>query len=144
MEFHPTHRFAGFAAAVLFDANYRLRRWDQMERWARYMLDRKNYKVLSKETEGRHRGFHQRIRAGATQKGEKQKAADQYLRFVNEFPKNDKAPASLSLLWRSRRNWKDRARRQPVPVAHAEILEDEASHRRSLAFRLPIPAPNAV
>ena len=49
MEFHSKHKFAGHAAAVLFDANYRLRRWDQMERWGRYMLDRKNFKVLSKK-----------------------------------------------------------------------------------------------
>lgn len=96
MEFHPKHRFAGFAAAVLFDANYRLRRWDQMERWARYMLDRKNYKVLSKKKlkdviAVSINEFAQEL----LEKGKKQKAADQYLRFVNEFPKNDKAPAAL-------------------------------------------------
>ena len=46
MEHHAKHRFAGYAAATLFDANYRLRRWDQMERWGRYMLKRRNFKVM--------------------------------------------------------------------------------------------------
>jgi hypothetical protein len=88
----------GFAAATLFDSNYRLRRWDQMERWARYMLERKNYEVLDKEqleeviavsinnyaTELKEKG------------GEGEKARpQQMLRFVKEFPEHPKAAIAM-------------------------------------------------
>lgn len=114
MEHHSKHRFAGFAAATLFDANYRLKRWDQMERWARYMLDRRNYKVLKKNqlidviavsinnyaTELNAKGI-QAGKDGKKAEGDelKQKAVDEWLRYVNEFGDNnkqkDKAPIAL-------------------------------------------------
>lgn len=100
MEHHPKHRFAGFAAATLFDANYRLRRWDQMERWARYMLEGKNYKVLNRKqlqdviaisinnyaTELKDAGT-KALKDGKIEESRdlKQKAVDQWLRFVKEF-----------------------------------------------------------
>lgn len=96
MEHHTKHRFAGFAAATLFDANYRLKRWDQMERWGRYMLDSRNYKVLSKKQLKDIIAVS--INEYATElnkKGEKDKAAEQMLRFVKEFPKHEKAPIAL-------------------------------------------------
>ena len=51
--------------------------------------------VEQKETARRHCRFYQRICSRAPSKGEKQQAANQYLRFVNEFPKNDKAAPAL-------------------------------------------------
>lgn len=96
MEHHPKHRFTGFAAATLFDSNYRLRRWDQMERWGRYMLKTKNFQVL-KENQLRD-VIAISINEYATElnkKGEKDKAAAEMLRFVDEFPKHDKAPIAL-------------------------------------------------
>lgn len=105
MEHHPKHRFAGFAAATLFDANYRLRRWDQMERWARYMLDSRNYKVLDKKqlqdviavsinnyaTELKDAGT-KAAKDGddALAREKKQAAVDQWLRFVKEFGRESK------------------------------------------------------
>lgn len=96
MEHHPKHRYASFAAATLFDSNYRLRRWDQMERWARYMMGKRNYKVLNrKQLEGviavSINNYANELRA----KGEKDKAVDQWLRFAKEFPKHEQAPAAM-------------------------------------------------
>ncbi|MCB9545046.1 MAG: tetratricopeptide repeat protein [Myxococcales bacterium] len=96
MEHHPKHRFAGFAAATLFDSNYRLRRWDQMERWARYMLERKNYKVLNKtQLEGVIAVSINNYANELREKGEKDKAVGEWLRFAKEFPKHEQAPAAL-------------------------------------------------
>lgn len=105
MEHHPKHRFAGFAAATLFDANYRLRRWDQMERWARYMLEGKNYKVLNQKqlqdviavsinnyaTELKDAGT-AAAKDGKIEESRdlKQKAVDEWLRFVKEFGQEPK------------------------------------------------------
>jgi cellulose synthase operon protein C len=96
MEHHSKHKFAGFAAATLFDANYRLRRWDQMERWGRYMLKRKNFQVLNKKQLRDVIAIS--INEFATElnaKGEKDRAAKEMLRFVKEFPKHDKAAIAL-------------------------------------------------
>jgi TolA-binding protein len=114
MEHHPKHRFAGFAAATLFDSNYRLRRWDQMERWARYMLKRRNYKVLKKKqlhdviavsinnnaTELKGKGTEAAKKGDLVAGNElKQKAVDEWLRFVKEFGRekkqSDKAAIAL-------------------------------------------------
>ncbi|MCB9521828.1 MAG: tetratricopeptide repeat protein [Myxococcales bacterium] len=100
MEHHPKHQFASFAAATLFDSNYRLRRWDQMERWARYMLTKKNYKVLKKKqlqdviavsinnyaTELKEKGA-EAAKGGDAKTGNdfKEQAVKQWLRFVDEF-----------------------------------------------------------
>ncbi|MBU1433089.1 tetratricopeptide repeat protein [Myxococcota bacterium] len=96
MEHHPKHKYAGHAAATLFDANYRLRRWHEMERWGRYMLDRKNYAVMTQKQ------LHDVIAISIneyaqelSEKGQKDKAAEEMMRFVNEFPKHEKAPIAL-------------------------------------------------
>ncbi len=96
MEHHPKHKWAGYAAATLFDSNYRLRRWDQMERWGRYMLKRKNFKILKKQQLENVIAIS--IHEYATElsgKGQKQEAAKQWLRFVDEFPKHEKAAIAL-------------------------------------------------
>jgi TolA-binding protein len=96
MEHHTQHKYAGHAASVLFDSNYRLKRWDQMERWGRYMLERKNYEVLSKKQ--LEEVIAVSINEYATElskKGENDKAAEQMLRFIKEFPDHDKAPIAL-------------------------------------------------
>ena len=105
MEHHAKHRFAGFAAATLFDANYRLRRWDQMERWARYMLEGKNYKVLNQKqlqdviavSINNHATELKDAGAEAAKSGKdtearalKQQAVDEWLRFVKEFGQEPK------------------------------------------------------
>ena len=111
MTYHAKHKFASYAAAVLFDANYRLRRWDQMERWGRYMLKQKNFKVLKKKqledviaisinnyaTELSDKGAELK-KAGNFDEGQKlqDQAVDQMLRFIKEFPKHPKAAIALS------------------------------------------------
>jgi len=96
MEHHSKHEWAGFAAATLFDANYRLRRWDQMERWGRYMLKRRNFKVLKKKQLKNVIAISIHEFALELRKEKKPlKAAEQWMRFVNEFPKHDKAAVAL-------------------------------------------------
>ena len=96
MEHHPTHKYAGHAAAVLFDANYRLKRWDQMERWGRYMIEHKNFDVLDKKKLEEVIAIS--INEYATElakKGENEKAREQMLRFIKEFPNHPKAAIAL-------------------------------------------------
>jgi TolA-binding protein len=96
MEHHPKHEYAGHAAATLFDSNYRLKRWDQMERWGRYMLDNKNFEVLDKKKLEEVIAIS--INEYATElskKGENEKAREQMLRFIKEFPGHPKAPIAL-------------------------------------------------
>jgi TolA-binding protein len=96
MDHHSKHKWAGYAAATLFDANYRLRKWDQMERWGRYMLKRKNFKVLKKKQLKNviAVSIHEYALELRTEK-KPLKAAEQWMRFVNEFPKHDKAAIAL-------------------------------------------------
>lgn len=111
MTYHAKHKFASYAAATLFDANYRLRRWDQMERWGRYMLEKKNFQVLKQKqledviaisinnfaTELSDRGSEMK-KKGQIDEGQKlqDQAVDQMLRFIKEFPKHPKAAIALS------------------------------------------------
>ena len=111
MEHHANHKFASFAAATLFDANYRLRRWDQMERWGRYMLKKRNFKVLKRKqlediiaisinnyaTELSAKGTKLK-EAGKRAEGQtlQDKAVSEMLRFINEFPKHEKAAIALA------------------------------------------------
>ncbi|MAD61768.1 MAG: hypothetical protein CMH49_09720 [Myxococcales bacterium] len=111
MEHHSSHKFASFAAATLFDANYRLKRWDQMERWGRYMLKKRNFKVLKKKqledviaisinnyaAELSDKGSKLK-KSGKFDEGQKlqDQAVDQMLRFIKEFPKHPKAAIALS------------------------------------------------
>ena len=111
MEHHGNHKFASFAAATLFDANYRLKRWDQMERWGRYMLKKRNFKVLKKkQLEDVIAISINNYAAELSEKGSKLKkvgkfdagqklqdqAVSQMLRFIKEFPKHPKAAIALS------------------------------------------------
>ena len=67
-----------------------------MESWGRYMLKRKNFKVLSKKKLLGVIAIS--INEYATElnaKGEKDKAAKEMLRFVGEFPKHEKAAIAL-------------------------------------------------
>ena len=111
MTYHSNHKFASFAAATLFDANYRLRRWDQMERWGRYMLKKRNFKVLKKKqlediiaisinnyaAELSEKGTKLKT-AGKIDEGQKlqDQAVSQMMRFIKEFPKHPKAAIALS------------------------------------------------
>ncbi len=96
MEHHPKHKYAGHAAATLFDANYRLRRWHEMERWGRYMLDRKNYAVLNKKQLRDVIAISiNEYAQELSEKGERDKAVSEMMRFVNEFSKHEKAPIAL-------------------------------------------------
>jgi TolA-binding protein len=110
MQYHTNHKFASFAAAKLFDANYRLRRWDQMEKWGRYMLDKKNYQVLTKQQLQdviaiSINEYSAELSANGTKLKEEgkvaegqalqDKAVEQMLRFLEEFPKHEKAAIAL-------------------------------------------------
>lgn len=111
MTHHSNHKFASYAAATLFDANYRLRRWDQMERWGRYMLDKKNFAVLNRKqlediiavsinnyaNELSQKGTKLK-KEGKTAEGQalQDKAVNQMLRFIKEFPKHPKAAIALA------------------------------------------------
>ena len=43
------HPYRSFAGASLLDANYRLERWGEVEKWARYLMENKIFDVTPKE-----------------------------------------------------------------------------------------------
>ncbi len=92
----PKHRYRSFAGASLLDANYRLKNWDEVEKWARYLLDKKIFDVTPKEGLQQTIAFAINSRAielkGA---GQTEKAATELLRLADEFPDSELAPGAV-------------------------------------------------
>lgn len=90
------HRYASYAGASLLDANYQLRRWDDVEKWARYLLKNKIFDVTP-ET-----GLKETIAFAINERskelkdaGNTDQAASELVRLADEFPKSDLAPGAL-------------------------------------------------
>ncbi len=92
----PKHRYASFAGASLLDANYRLKKWDDVEKWARYLLQNKIFYVTPEQ------GLRETIAFAINERaielktaGQTDEAAGQLVRLAEEFPKSDLAPGAL-------------------------------------------------
>ena len=90
------HPYRSFAGASLLDANYRLKKWDDVEKWARYLLENKIFDVTPKE------GLKQTIAFAINERAielksanETDKAASELLRLADEFPESDLAPGAV-------------------------------------------------
>lgn len=90
------HPYRSFAGASLLDANYRLERWAEVEKWARYLLENKIFDVTPKE------GLQQTIAFAINEQakdlkdaGQTEKAATELLRLADEFPESDLAPGAI-------------------------------------------------
>ena len=50
IEHAPEHEYASFAGNSLLEANYRLHEWDEVERWARHLMEREIFDVTPEES----------------------------------------------------------------------------------------------
>ncbi len=92
----PKNRYASFAGGSLLVANYVLKRWDEVEKWARYMMDHKIFDVTPKEDLEQAIALAINERAKELKKAKKfDKATSELLRLAKEFPKSDLAPGAL-------------------------------------------------
>ena len=90
------HPYRSFAGASLLDANYRLERWNEVEKWARYLLENKIFDVTPKT------GLQQTIAFAINEKAKDldeakkpMEAASELLRLADEFPESDLAPGAV-------------------------------------------------
>ncbi len=92
----PKHRYASFAGNSLLEANYRLKRWDEVEKWARYLFDNKIFDVTPKEKLQSAIAYAINERAKDLKNNKEfEKASDELLRLAKEFPKSELAPGAL-------------------------------------------------
>lgn len=92
----PKHRYASFAGNSLLEANYRLKRWDEVEKWGRHLLDNKIFDVTPKEK--LEAAIVYSINEDAKNlKDSKniEKAVNRWTALANEFPKSEYAPGAL-------------------------------------------------
>ena len=92
----PKHRYASFAGNSLLEANYRLKNWDEVEKWARHLYEKKIFDVTPKEKLQSAIAYAINQRA-INLKGAKEfdKASSELLRLADEFPKSELAPGAL-------------------------------------------------
>lgn len=92
----PKHRYASFAGNSLLEANYRLKRWDDVEKWARHLLDNKIFDVTPKDKLQSAIAYAINQRAiDLKNNKEFDKAAKELLRLADEFPESELAPGAL-------------------------------------------------
>jgi tetratricopeptide (TPR) repeat protein len=92
----PEHRYASFAGNSLLEANYVLDRWDEVEKWARYLLQNKIFDVSPKPALKSAIAYAINERAkDLDESGKTVKAANELLRLYNEFPDSELAPGAL-------------------------------------------------
>lgn len=92
----PKHRYASFAGNSLLEANYRLQRWDDVEKWARHLLENKIFDVTPRDSLTSSIAYAINQRAiGLKDAKEFDKAAKELLRLAEEFPKSDLAAGAL-------------------------------------------------
>jgi len=92
----PKHRYASFAGNSLLEANYVLDRWDEVEKWARYLLDNEIFDVTPREQLQSAIAYAINERAKDLQENDKtDKAADELLRLAEEFPESELAPGAI-------------------------------------------------
>jgi TolA-binding protein len=93
----PKHRYASYAGGSLLVANYVLKDWNEVEKWARYLMDNKIFHVTPKEDLKQAIALAINERAIELKDAEKfDEATDELLRLAKEFPKSELAPGALS------------------------------------------------
>lgn len=96
IEFAPKHRYASYAGNSLLECNNELGRWDEIEKWARYLLDKEIFDVTPKDKlqSAIAYAINQNAKDLSGQK-KYDEAAEQLLRLANEWPDSDLAPGAL-------------------------------------------------
>lgn len=92
----PKHRYASFAGGSLLVSNYVLKHWDQVEKWARYMMEKKIFDVTPREELVQAIALAINERAKELKEEKKfDEATAELLRLAKEFPKSDLAAGAL-------------------------------------------------
>ena len=92
----PEHTYASFAGNSLLEANYRLQEWDDVERWARHLLEREIFDVTPEDSLTSAIAYAINQRAIELDADDRQdEASEEYLRLAEEFPDSDLAPGAL-------------------------------------------------
>ena len=92
----PKHRYASFAGNSLLEANYRLKKWDEVETWGRYLLDKKIFDVTPKSKLESAIVFAINEDAKNLKKNNNtDKAVERWIKLADEFPKSQYAAGSL-------------------------------------------------
>ncbi len=92
----PKHKYASFAGNSLLEANYRLERWGEVEKWGRHLLKNKIFDVTPKEKLESAIVF--AINEDArdlSDAGKPEEAVKRWVALAEEFPKSQYAPSSL-------------------------------------------------
>ncbi len=93
---HPKHKYAGYAANSIFGAASLLKKWDLVEKWARYLIEKRNFKVKKKEDLQKVIAIAMSKQAEDLQKaGKFDEAAQKMIALQQEFPKHELAPKAL-------------------------------------------------
>lgn len=90
------HPYRSFSGASLLDANYRLQRWGEVEKWARYLLENKIFDVTPKENLQQTIAFAINEKARDLDEAKKpMEAAGELLRLADEFPDSELTPGAV-------------------------------------------------
>ncbi len=92
----PQHTYASFAGNSLLEANYRLERWDEVERWARHLIENEIFEMTPRESLESAIAYAINEHARDLEAdGKALEAASELLRLANEFPESELRPGAL-------------------------------------------------
>ena len=92
----PKHRYASFAGNSLLEANYRLQRWDEVEKWGRHLLDNKIFDVTPKpKLEAAIVYAINESAKGLKANNNVDKAVERWITLADEFPESQYAPGAV-------------------------------------------------
>lgn len=96
VQHHSKHPYAAHAANSIFGAASLLKKWDLVEKWARYLIEQRNFTVKKKEDLQKVIAIALSEQANDLQKaGKFDDAAQKMVDLQNEFPKHELAPKAL-------------------------------------------------
>jgi len=93
---HPKHPYAAHAANSIFGAASLLKKWDLVEKWARWLIEQRNFTVKKKDDLQKVIAIALSQQADDLQKANRfDEAAQKMVDLQNEFPKHELAPKAL-------------------------------------------------
>ncbi|TXD38920.1 tetratricopeptide repeat protein [Lujinxingia vulgaris] len=92
----PRHTYASYAGNSLLEANYRLQRWDEVEKWARHLLENEIFDVTPRDSLTQAIAYAINEKAIDLKEEDKvDEAATEMLRLAGEFPDSEFAPGAV-------------------------------------------------